>query len=126
MKIKLALQQIVMATFLFAAWSIPALAMSLCTFVSECTEDAGCQATAYSLEFRAGTGGPFEFELVTETETIGVTVGGSGKVAHLAGMTETGFHVLTIVRDTGAARYSRHISDGPRAVTYRGRCEVGQ
>lgn len=103
-----------------------AQAASQCTFTMECYESEACQPTTFALEFRAGTGGPNELELVTDTETIGVTAGGTGKVAHLAGMTETGFHVLTLTSATGSARYTNHISDGPLTVTYLGTCEVGQ
>ena len=107
------------------AFPVTAQAASLCTFTTECFENEACQPTQFELEFRAGTGGPNELEIVTEAETVGVAVGGSGEVAHLAGMNADGFHVLTVMRETGAARYTRHIGDGPRSVTYLGSCELG-
>ena len=97
---------------------------SVCIFTTECFEDEACAETSFTMEFRAGTGGPNDIELVTDAETIGVAVGGDGQVAHLAGMTESGFHVLTLTRATGAARYTNHIDEGPATVSYLGTCEV--
>jgi len=97
---------------------------SLCTFTTECYEDEPCQPTEFQLGFRAGTGGPNEMELVSDAETIGVAVGGTGEFAYLAGLTSTGFHVLTLTRSTGAARYTNHIGAGPQTVSYLGSCEV--
>ena len=104
-------------------------AASLCTFTTECYEDQPCQPTDFSLTFGAGTGGPNELELVTDAETIGVAVGGTGTVAYLAGMTESGFHVLTVMNGTGEARYTNHIGpdgagNGPQTVSYLGKCEL--
>lgn len=101
-------------------------AASQCTFTTECYEGEICQETQFELTFRAGTGGPFEMELVTDAETIGVAVGGTGEFAHLAGMTESGFYVLTLASADGAARFTAHLADGPQAITYLGTCEVGQ
>jgi len=106
-----------------------AQAASLCSFTTRCFEAEPCQDTDFSLEFRAGTGGPNDLELVTDAETIGIAVGGTGKVAYLAGMTDSGFHVLTIAAGTGAARYTRHIgpapaNETPQSVSYLGSCEL--
>ena len=111
--------------FVFAA---AAHAASECAFATECYETEPCTGTSFGLTFRAGTGGPDELELVTDAETIGVAVGGNGKVAYLAGMSASGggFHVLTVMAGTGEARYTAHIGDGPQVVTYLGRCELGQ
>lgn len=103
-----------------------ASAASLCSFVIECYEGEACQETQFDLTFRAGTGGPNEMELVTDAETIGVAVGGNGNYAHLAGMTETGFYVLTLASGDGTARFTTHLAEGPQSVTYMGTCEVGQ
>ena len=102
------------------------LAGNLCTFTTECFENEASQETAFTMEYRAGLGGANEFELVTDAETIAVSVGGSGDVAYLAGMTESGFHVLTVTRETGAARYTNHVASGPFTVSYLGSCEVSK
>lgn len=104
----------------------PAMAQtaSICTFTTECYENQACQDTEFQLEFRAGAGGPNDLEIVTDAETVSVSVGGSGEVAYLAGMTRNGFHVLTVTRESGAARYTNHIGDGPQTVTYLGSCEL--
>lgn len=96
-----------------------------CTFTTECFEQEACQDTQFQLEFRASSDGSSELELVTDAETVGVSVGGSGQVAYLAGLTPSGFHVLTVTRETGAARYTNHIGDGPLVASYIGTCEVG-
>ena len=102
------------------------MAASECRFVTECYEGEACQETQFDITFRAGAGGPNEMELVTDAETIGVAAGGTAEVAHLAGMTETGFYVLTLASADGTARFTAHLINGPQSVTYLGRCEVGQ
>ena len=103
-----------------------AQAASLCSFTTECYENEACQPSAFELTFRAGTGGPNEMELVTDAETIGVAVGGNAQFAHLAGMTKTGFYVLTLASADGTARFTTHLSDGPQSITSLGTCEIGQ
>jgi len=102
----------------------PANASSLCTFTTKCVEADVCTDTVFELRFGAGTGGPNELEIVTDAETVGVAVGGTGETAFLAGLTERGFHVLTVEAGSGAARYTNHVADGPVAVSYLGSCEV--
>ena len=113
------------AVLLVLGWAGAAQAANMCSFDMECFEGEACQETAFDLQFRAGTGGPHEMEIVTDAETIGVNVGGNGKIAHIAGMNDSGFHVLTVQAGSGAARYSVHLNEGPLAITYHGQCEVG-
>ena len=102
-----------------------ALAGNTCTFTTLCTDTQPCTATEFSLIFRAGTGGPNDIELDVGDEIVGVAVGGNAQVAHIAGLSQTGFHVLTLASGTGAARYTRHVDDGPLAMTWHGTCEIG-
>ena len=102
-----------------------AQAANECNFTLECFEGEACQETEFGLQFRAGTGGPHEMEIVTDAETIGVNVGGNGQIAHIAGMNDSGFHVLTVQAGSGLARYSVHLNDGPLAISYHGQCEIG-
>ena len=95
-----------------------------CTFQMACIEDKPCAPTAFAVSLRAGTGGPDDIELHTGDEIVGVAVGGNSSVAHIAGMSPTGFHVLTLEAATGKARYTWHVDEGLRAVTYHGTCEV--
>jgi len=114
------------AILAFSTMGTSAFAASQCTFTTECYEAEPCQDTTFGLTFRAGTGGPNEMELVTDAETIGVAVGGNGQIAHLAGMTKTGFYVLTLASANGAARFTTHLADGPQTITYLGSCEIGK
>jgi hypothetical protein len=112
----------VIAIFLCLTQAVQAA--SLCRFTVACLEDEPCAETSFTMQLRGGTGGPNEIELVTDAETIGVAVGGNGRVAHLAGMTDSGFHILTVTRETGAARYTNHVDAGPLTVSYIGSCEM--
>lgn len=110
----------------FCLISPAAQASSLCTFITECYEGEACKDTQFALTFRAGTGGPNEMELVTDAETIGVAVGGDSTAAHLAGMTDSGFYILTLTSADGTARFTAHLREGPQSITYLGTCEVGE
>ena len=109
--------------------SSAAFAGSTCRFTQLCEETSACEPADLVLDFRAGTGGPLEMELATPTGIVEVSVGGTGTVAHVAGMSGDGFHVLTVQAGTGTARYTYHTNDpeaGPTVKTYLGTCEVNR
>jgi len=116
----------ILAIICIMVFSGGAFASSLCTFDTKCVEAEACIQTHFELRFGAGTGGPNELQIVTETDTVGVAVGGNSKIAFLAGLTERGFHVLTVASGDGAARYTNHLSEGPVTISYLGHCELGQ
>ena len=60
-------------------------------------------------------------QLITDAETIPVTLGGSDAVRVYVGVTESAFHLLTHTAD-GPARYTTHLFDGPLMIGYLGEC----
>lgn len=103
-----------------------ALAGSTCSFDTVCRDGQPCAAAKLEIVFRAGIGGPNDIELDVGDEVVAVAVGGNARVAHLAGLSQTAFHVLTLANGSGAARYTRHDDGGPVATTWIGTCEVGR
>ena len=85
-----------------------------CIFTTECFEGDGCSETTFSMSIEGKT-------LVTDAETIPVSIGGSDTLNVFVGYTESAFHVLTRQKG-GDARYSTHIFDGPLMVNYLGTC----
>lgn len=109
-----------------AGWASAADAGSVCTFDRVCVDDRPCAETDYQITFRAGTGGPNDIELDVGDEVVAIAVGGNAQVAHLAGLSQSGFHVLTLANGTGVARYTRHEDATLTATTWHGLCELGR
>lgn len=94
---------------------LPAAALTEnCTFTTECFEAETCAETDFSMLVDGGN-------IITPSETIQVTKGGSDEVAVYVGITPSAFHLLTHSAN-GFARYSTHIYKGPLMVSYLGEC----
>jgi len=97
---------------------VSALALE-CTFTTECFESETCTDSAFNVTIEEKEGATL---LVSDTETIPVSVGGSDTVRVYVGVTGSAFHLMSRSAD-GVARYSTHLYDGPMMVNYLGRCE---
>ncbi len=97
---------------------VAALAMQ-CTFTTECYESETCNATSFNIALEEKDG---KTMLVSDAETIPVSVGGSDATRIYVGVTDSAFHLMSRAAD-GVARYSTHIYDGPMMVNYLGNCE---
>lgn len=95
-----------------------ALAMN-CTFTTECFESESCSESAFTVSVEENGGATL---LVSDAETIPVSVGGSDDVRIYVGVTESAFHLMSR-GSNGIARYSTHLYDGPIMVNYLGNCK---
>ncbi|WP_458876931.1 hypothetical protein [Arenibacterium sp. CAU 1754] len=73
------------------------------------------------MDIQPGPAGPDHVQLVTPSETLDATLGGSQDLGLLMAMGETALHVIS-TSASGDARYSVHMA-GPMLVTYHGTCE---
>jgi hypothetical protein len=96
-----------------------------CRFDHRCVEDAPCTAADLALSV-SGEAGPGAARLATgegaRPATLSVTPGGATFVLALG---EDAIRLLSLGAG-GTARYTLHISDGPRVVTYLGRCRPAE
>ena len=90
-----------------------------CTFTTECFESEACSETAFTVAIEEKDGKTI---LVSDAETIPVSVGGSDVARVYVGVTESAFHLMSRAAD-GTARYSTHLYDGPMMINYLGNCE---
>lgn len=102
--------------------SAAARADTLCQFETECYETESCAETNLSLSFVNGPNGPDHIQLVTDSETLDAFAMGSEALGHIAAISESAFHLISIT-PLGQARYSIHVQ-GPSAITYHGSCEA--
>ncbi|EPX78904.1 hypothetical protein [Litoreibacter arenae] len=98
--------------------SAPALATT-CTFTTECFEAEACADSAFTVAIEEKDGAT---RLVSDAETIPVSVGGSDAARVYVGVTDSAFHLMSSSA-SGVARYSTHLYDGPIMVNYLGSCE---
>jgi len=96
-----------------------AAASHQCNFTTECFEDEACSDTAFSVTIQQTDG---KTTLVSDAETIAVSIGGSDSVKVYVGVTDSAFHLLTRTSE-GASRYSTHLFEGPLMINYLGTCE---
>ena len=87
----------------------------VCTFTQEGFEDEACLETQFEITIEGDT-------LVTVSETIPVTTGGSDTTSVFVGYSSSAFHVLTREKQ-GQARYSTHLFEGLLMLNYLGTCE---
>ena len=102
---------------------VPALALqATCRFETRCAQTAPCVPDDLVLQLASG---PMEMSalLIAPDETaIGeVGLAGNGAV-QIAARGPSGVQLLTIAPDA-VALYTRHLAEGPIAVTRLGRCE---
>jgi hypothetical protein len=104
-------------------WAGEAAAFS-CGFTLECLDAAPCAATDYAFEVETED---FAATLVTPAETVagrlGVTPGGA---TFVIGVSEGGVHLLTVMDEDGAARYTVHLPGPGLSVTYHGTCTASE
>ena len=105
--------------FGLAPLAAPAAGMD-CAFGLECVDAEPCARTDY--RFRVETS-DMAARFVTPAETVegrlGVTPSGATFAVGIAG---SAVHLLTIVDDAGAARYTVHLAGAGLAITYHGQC----
>ena len=90
-----------------------------CIFTTECFESESCSESAFTVRVEEKGGATL---LVSDAETIPVSVGGSDAVRLYVGVTESAFHLMSRAAN-GIARYSTHLYDGPIMVNYLGSCK---
>ena len=110
---------------LLCAFPVAAVAQNACLLTKVCFNDQGCEAIKFPLSFGIGPDGPSDIRLQVPGEEVLVSVAGNSDIAFMAGANVGGFHVLSVRRDTGAARYSKHFADGSGVASYLGSCQVG-
>lgn len=98
--------------------SSPAMAID-CKFTTECFESEACSDTSYDVSIEENDG---KTALITVSETVPVSLGGSDVMRVYVGVTDGAFHLLSRAAD-GTARYTNHLFQGPMVVSYLGKCE---
>jgi len=106
-------------SFGLALLADPAAGMD-CSFVLECVGAEPCAETDYRLSLEAEG---MEVRFVTPAETVegrlGITPSGA---TFAVGIADSAVHLLTVMDDDGAARYTVHLAGAGLAITYQGQC----